>query len=149
MDGKYDVLDVCKYVINYINRKGYVISNLKLQKILYFIQAYFLAFTTEQRPCFRNKIEAWDFGPVVPDAYHEYKQYGGSSIPIAISGNDSIIDEEDRKYMEEVIDQFSKYSATALVTITHNQEPWRSVYRKGERNIEITTDSIKDYFKDE
>ena len=54
----YKVLDVCKYVIDYSNEKEYGISNLKLQKILYFIQAYFLI-KQPSRCCFDDKIEAW------------------------------------------------------------------------------------------
>lgn len=54
----YNVLDVCRYVINYSNDKDYGISNLKLQKILYFIQAYFLI--SANKKCFEEKIEAWD-----------------------------------------------------------------------------------------
>ena len=75
----YKVLDVSRHVINYSNTQDYGISNLKLQKILYFIQAFFLVSTPEQ--CFEEKIEAWDFGPVVPEAYREYKQYGSGDIP--------------------------------------------------------------------
>lgn len=77
----YDVLEVCRHVINYSNEKEYGISNLKLQKVLYFIQAYFLIDKTKNAPCFDDKIEAWNFGPVVPAAYHEYKQYGSGDIP--------------------------------------------------------------------
>lgn len=79
MKAPYDVLDVCRYVIGYCNANDYPISNLKLQKLLYFIQAYFL--TQLGRPCFAEDIEAWDFGPVVPEAYHQYKQFGAGSIP--------------------------------------------------------------------
>lgn len=79
----YKVLDVCKYVIDYSNEKEYGISNLKLQKILYFIQAYFLI-KQPSRCCFDDKIEAWDFGPVVPKAYRKYKQFGSSDIPTII-----------------------------------------------------------------
>ena len=77
----YKVLDVCRHVINYSNEHDYGISNLKLQKVLYFIQAYFLTKKKDHTPCFDEKIEAWDFGPVVPEAYHEYKQYGSGDIP--------------------------------------------------------------------
>lgn len=75
----YDVLDISRYIIGYSNIKDYEISNLKLQKILYFVQAYFLI----QRglPCFKEKIEAWDFGPVVPVAYKEFKKFAGMDIP--------------------------------------------------------------------
>lgn len=49
----YDVLDVSRYVIKYSNERDYGISNLKLQKVLYFIQAYFLTNTENGTPCFR------------------------------------------------------------------------------------------------
>ena len=59
------VLDVSRYIINYCNENYYLISNLKLQKILYFVQAFFLEAKNEE--CFREEIEAWDFGPVIPE----------------------------------------------------------------------------------
>ena len=67
----YSAVDVARYIIWYCKRQGYSISNLKLQKILYFVQAEFLVNTG--KPCFSEEIEAWDFGPVVPEVYHEFK----------------------------------------------------------------------------
>ena len=61
----YDVQDVAEYVITYSEVKDYGISNLKLQKILYLIQAYSLIHT--KKPCFSEDIEAWDFWPVIPE----------------------------------------------------------------------------------
>ena len=162
----YHVLDVCRYVINYSNQKGYGISNLKLQKILYFIQAYFLcsSYGDSPSPCFYESIEAWDFGPVVPEAYHEYKQYRSSSIPTVTSYmsfdeedmwnismvpyDDNIIQSEDKEKINAVVDMFAKYSATDLVTLTHNQAPWRDAY-VSRSNREITIESIRRYFNDE
>ena len=155
----YNVLDVCRHVINYSNDKDYGISNLKLQKVLYFIQAYFLISTRER--CFKEKIEAWDFGPVIPEAYREYKQFGSGDIPTisyVIDFNDeNIWDSKVRKYkddtiasvdkirIEAVVDKFSDYSATDLVSITHRQAPWKKAYQQGKNN-EITIDAIKEYF---
>lgn len=155
----YKVLDVCRHVINYSNIKDYGISNLKLQKVLYFIQAYFLI--SVQEKCFEEKIEAWDFGPVVTEAYREYKQFGSGDIPTVTyiidfdkeniwnskvrEYSDDIILKTDKKLIEAVVDKFSDYSATDLVTITHNQAPWKNAYQKGKNN-EITIDSIKEYF---
>ena len=160
----YNVLDVCRYVINYSNEKYYGISNLKLQKILYFIQAYFLTNTKDNSPCFREKIEAWDFGPVVPEAYHEYKEYGSSDIPILdsyvlfdenniwnikrIPYDKNIIDNNDKKLINEVIDMFAEYTATDLGSLTHNQSPWIEAYRTHENN-EISLSTIKEYFESE
>lgn len=155
----YSVLDVCRHTINYSNDKEYGISNLKLQKVLYFIQAYFLISASEQ--CFKERIEAWDFGPVVPEAYREYKQFGSSNIPKILyyverdysdfwnskvkSYNDDVIIDGDKKRIEAVVDRFADYSATDLVEITHNQDPWKNAYIPF-RNNEITPKAIKEYF---
>lgn len=68
----YDVLDISRHIINYSDEKDYGVSNLKLQKLLYFVQAYFMLEKKDHAPCFHEKIEAWDFGPVVPEAYQEW-----------------------------------------------------------------------------
>lgn len=154
------VLDVARYIINYSNERNYGISNLKLQKLLYFVQAFFLVCTNGQQICFNERIEAWDFGPVVPDVYHEFKRYGSGDIPpietyLEISSNyssfywtpfdENIISRDDRRIIADVVDNFKDYSATALVTLTHNQDPWIQAYHPGENN-EITVESMRGYF---
>lgn len=157
----YNVLDVARYVINYSNERGYGVSNLKLQKLLYFIQAYFLTATDDNRPCFKDKIEAWDFGPVVPNAYREFRQYGSGNIPTIESYvvfdnkniwnshrevyNPNVIACDDRKMIASVVDEFSRYSASGLVDLTHRQAPWRDAYQRF-ANSEITIDAIRGYF---
>lgn len=156
----YNVLDVCRHVINYSNEHDYGISNLKLQKVLYFIQAYFLTNKKDHSPCFYERIEAWDFGPVVPKAYHEYKQYGSGDIPTVESyilldtddiwkikrvGFKDIIKEGDKQLIDKVIDKFSDYSATDLVSLTHRQSPWIDAYVPYQNN-EITINAIREYF---
>lgn len=145
----YDVLDVSRYVINYSNKKKYGISNLKLQKVLYFIQVYFLINTANGKRCFHEKIEAWDFDPVVPKVYREYKRYGSTNIPTMESylDSDNMISEEDSKRIDIVVDVFSDFSATDLVTLTHNHDPWKDAYVPHMDN-EITVDSIRKYFNE-
>ena len=77
----YNALSVAHYIIGACSRLNFGISNLKLQKILYFVQAEFLVSTPTHTPCFSERIEAWDFGPVVPVVYHKYKVYGSGLIP--------------------------------------------------------------------
>lgn len=155
----YDVCDVCRYVINYSNKKEYSISNLKLQKLLYFIQAVFIIDKGKQ--CFNDQIEAWDFGPVVPKAYREFKMYGCADIPPITSYfifdeddiwntrrvefDESIIKRKDRKAINKVVDMFSEYTATDLVQLTINQLPWENVYEPGMNNV-ITPDMLKEYY---
>lgn len=155
----YDVLDICRYVIEYSNDKDYGISNLKLQKILYFIQAYCLI--VRGKRCFREKIIAMDFGPVVLEAYREYIQYSSGDIPTIktyidfdeeniwnseiCDYDEDIISEKDCKLINEVIDKFKEYSATELVALTCSQKPWLSAYGCG-KGTEITIESLKEYF---
>lgn len=140
----YNVLDIAKYVIYYCTRKGYLITNLKLQKMLYFIQAAFLVY--KGFSCFEEEIEAWDFGPVVPEVYREYKVFGNSNI-FLFDRKIPDISEEDREMINDMVDQCSEYSAAALVRITHDQAPWKHAYKKYYNNI-ITKRSIEEYFKE-
>ena len=146
----YGTLEVSRYIIKYSNERRYMISNLKLQKILYFIQAYFLRLVGQ--PCFAGRIEAWDFGPVVPKAYNEYKQYGSGNIPWTepyrldrINGFDGI-ETDDKRKIEQVVDLFSPYSATDLVKLTQRQLPWKVAYGHSKGN-EITLKAISEYFR--
>ena len=70
----YSAIDVAKYIIWFCKENGYSISNLKLQKLLYFVQAQFLISTGA--PAFKEEIEAWDFGPVVSKVYQYFKMWG-------------------------------------------------------------------------
>ena len=90
MTNTYRALDIAKYIINHEHEEGREISNLRLQKLLYFIQAKFIVETG--KPCFSDPIEAWDFGPVVTSVYHEYKLFG--SFDIASTDTAVSIDEE-------------------------------------------------------
>lgn len=154
----YDVLDVARYIINYGSKHECNISNLRLQKILYFVQVTFYMIKGE--PCFNEDIEAWDFGPVVPEVYHEYKRYGRNEIPhigeyidfskgvweaTEMVYNEDIIDERDRDLINEVIDSARQYSTNELVEITHDQSPWKDAYIRGWNNT-ISKESIKEYF---
>ncbi len=159
MSNYYDVLDVSRYVINYSNEKGYGISNLKLQKILYFIQAFFLV--NKDQPCFKDEIEAWDFGPVVRNVYKEYKRYGGSVIPTiktyiecqdddfwsskVKNYDDTLINEDDKELIKDVVDAFRDFSASDLVRITHKQTPWKEAYAE-KKNGKITIKAMREYF---
>ena len=143
----YSAIDVAKYIIWYSKEKGYTVSNLKLQKILYFVQAAFLVDCDS--PCFKENIEAWDFGPVVSEVYHYFKIFGSADIPKNVGINaETAIMRSDRQIINEMVDQCAEYSASALVDITHNQDPWRNAYRKGYNNI-ISHEAIRAYFDED
>ena len=154
----YSALDVARYVVNYANAHGMIVSNLKLQKILYFIQLKFLL-NNPARPCFDEDIEAWTFGPVVPVVYREFKRYGSLGIPevkkyfdqskglwnMEIKNYSTKLTPDDQEVVNEVVNLCDKYSASDLVTITHKQSPLIEAYKKRKRNAVISIESMVDY----
>lgn len=152
-------LDVARYIVNYSNEIDCGTSNLKLQKLLYFVQAYFLVELNRQ--CFHEEIEAWDFGPVVPCVYHEFKQFGSATIPPVVSVfkidqeniwastmepyTSATVNRDDLPHINTVVDMFKDYSASQLVDITHGQRPWKDAYVYRE-NRPISVESIEEYF---
>lgn len=143
----YSALLIAKYVIRRCAECGKSISNLKLQKILYFVQAEFLVDTG--KCCFSEAIEAWDFGPVVPQVYRAYRIFGSANIPAEIADTLRPIAKEDIDRINGIVDECAGYSASQLVEITHHQSPWNDAYSKPGVNNEITPESIKHYFSEE
>ena len=75
--GNFYAMEVAEYIIGYANEQNYPISNLKLQKF-YILYKHILV--TLGYPCFKDFIEAWDYGPVVRSVYNQYKRYGSANI---------------------------------------------------------------------
>ena len=142
----YSALLIAKYVVRRCDEFGRTISNLKLQKILYFIQAEFLV--DVGRRCFPEIIEAWDSGPVVPEVYRKYKIYGSAHIPLGVADRVRPIAEEEINRINGIVDSCSQYSASQLTKITHHQSPWIEAYKRSDLNNEITPESIRNYFSE-
>lgn len=142
-----DVMNLARDVIRYSDRHGKLVSNLKLQKTLYYIQGYCLKFFS--RKAFDNAIVHWAYGPVVLDAYYGYSIFGGEPITLSID-EEPFSDDLFAGYspsmkdvIEKVINKCNACSAPSLVRKTHEETPWMDT----KRNEEITADSIQRYFK--
>lgn len=113
---KNSAMDIARYIVHKCIDDGHPISNLQLQKILYFIQKDFLQ--KESRLAFSDSIEAWKFGPVVPEVYYHYSGFGAMPITIELSPNVSL-NSEDKSKVDEIVDKLRSYSPWELVEITH------------------------------
>lgn len=140
----YNVEEIVEYVRYRTEETEDMISSLKLQKILYFLQAEFLI--RFGYPCFTEPIEAWNFGPVVPSVYIKYKVYGAVSIPYNHfeKGKYFPFSEEERKVIDEMIQFLEPYQAYQLTEITMQQTPWQDAHWR--HNKEITNESLLQYF---
>ena len=142
----YDVLEVSQYIIDYCREKKYYMSNLKLQKVLYYVQAEFLV--TTNNPCFKDKIEAWMFGPVVESVYRNYRVYAGGNIAVGNSKQRHHIKRQDMKLIQGIVDECDQYSNSSLMQIIFKQSPYRNVYQKYFHNT-ISNKTLKDFFEEE
>ena len=120
------------------------ISNLKLQKLLYYAQGVFLA-VRGGTPLFYEPIVAWAHGPVVEAVYHEYKGYGSNGIDFDEDFDFSLFSQVDHNLLIEVYNNFAQYSAWKLRNMTHEERPWKET----PQNWEITKPLIQEFFLQE
>ena len=135
-------VDVARWMINRSHESGARdLTNMKLNKLVYFAQAHHLA--TTGRPLYSDVIEAWQHGPVVEDVYHSFKEFG--SRPITDSGPRPELDLVATELLEAVWSKYGSKSAAALRTMSHDDLPYKRHYT-GERYSEIPIDEIRDYY---
>ncbi|MDY3124217.1 Panacea domain-containing protein [Gallibacterium anatis] len=138
--------DVAKYFLSLCNNEesGDLISNLKIQKLVYYAQGFSLAINN--KPLFKEQIQAWTHGPVVPKLYNEYKKYGNGALPTTDLDIDfSKFSNEDKELLDDVYDVYGQFSAWKLRNMTHDETPWKSTYQSGKSN-EISNEVLKEYF---
>ena len=135
--------DAAKYFLAQASEDaGDLISNLKLQKLVYYAQGFHLALYDE--PLFPEAIEAWTHGPVVPDLYRHYKKYGAGAIPCPEYINFSIYDDETKSMLDEVYCVFGQFAAWKLRNMTQAEYPWKLA---AQNCGTITHQSMQKYFK--
>lgn len=135
-----DAKDVADFFLSPImEEEGERITNLKLQKLLYYAQGYSLALL--DRALFNDKIENWEHGPVVPSIYQMYRQHGANPLPLSVIELDRY-KEEELYILSRVRTEKGKYTAWALRDQTHQETPWLTT-RRGD---EITPNIMKKYF---
>jgi len=137
-------IDVSLLFLKWAYSDGDVITNLKMQKLLYYAQAWHLVYF--DKPLFNENIKAWDLGPVIPSVYNEYKEFGASPIIIEIKEQiENNYDVHTLKFLLAVYGNYIKYSAHELVNITHNEKPWIESYEENKSNT-IDCRLIKEYY---
>lgn len=137
--------DIAEYFLSLTDEDaGDLISNLKLQKLVYYAQGFHLAIYGE--PIFNETIEAWEHGPVVPCLYHEYKGFGSGAIPHPTNVDFDKYNNEVKELLDEVYEAFGQFSAWKMRNMTHNEPPWENTYRAYRLRI-ISQKSMKEYFE--
>lgn len=134
-----------KIIISLTNVEcGEVITNLKLQKLLYYTQGFNLAIF--DYALFEEPIEAWRYGPVVPVVYHKFKEHGYLGINCENIVDDLELDEIEEIIFNQVLEEYGKFSALKLMNMTHQEKPWCEAYNN--RNDKtISEKTMQSFFK--
>jgi uncharacterized phage-associated protein len=136
---------VAAWLINLSYEKKSPVSNLKLQKLLYYAQAWHLVFF--EGPLFGEEIEAWVHGPVVPAVFRRYREHrwGSISKPENVPAPAPAA-----SHLEEVWRVYGSLTAYDLERLTHSEKPWKNarigLTPDASSNAVISKASIQEYY---
>ena len=145
---KVQPIDVANFFLSAIDEDaGDLISNLKMQKLVYYAQGIHLAMFDKE--LFSEGIDAWEHGPVIPSLYHEFKSFGRGAIePNFENFNIDIFSKEQKEMLKEVYNTFGQFSAWMLRNMTHEEKPWLETTKNGTvTGSVIDKKLLKEYFK--
>lgn len=137
-------LNVAHLFLKWANDDGDLLSNLKLLKLLYYAVAWHYVYL--DAPLFQERIEAWSYGPVVPEIYHAFKLF--NQKPIIVSDNQNIetlFSDDQIEFLKSVYSHYVRFSANELVNMTHNEDPWKKTYVENENRV-IPAELMKSYY---
>ncbi len=141
-------LDVGRYFIYLANQEKEPITNKKLQKLVYYSQAWSLVLNGNK--LFKEPIEAWVHGPAVRSLYVEYKKFGFNSINEEIDEASIKITTKGRELLDEIWKVYGKLDAGYLEMLTHSEQPWQEARSglQGSENSdnEISTKVMKSFY---
>lgn len=139
-----NVFDVAEYVLQKLGP----LTTWKLQKLCYYSQAW--SSVWDDKPLFKERIEAWANGPVIPDLYKKHK--GEYSITSIEDGSPSKLNEEQRETIDAVIELYGPKDSNWLSALTHREAPWENARQRGRLgpgdrgNSEITLVDMSEYY---
>ncbi len=141
----YPIIDIAnKIIANTDINQGETISNLKLQKMLYYLKGFFIA--AIDKKLFDDSIEAWQYGPVVRTAYFHFKDFGNNSISLRGDENIITLPKIEEELFNEVMEEYGQFSAIKLMNMTHEELPWKKTFSENPQG-EISDDLLIEFFK--
>jgi uncharacterized phage-associated protein len=155
-----DVRAVANFVLDLAEADGQGVTNLSVNKIVFFLHAYFLV--QFGRPLVSAKVEAWNYGPVFRELYREFKPFGDKPIVGRAhrinpeTGGREICDygfsQDERLFLEEMGRKYVRFSPGTLVAMSHEKGgPWDQVWNHdtlANASMSISNDIIKAWYNE-
>jgi uncharacterized phage-associated protein len=149
MEKFISIRNFAQYLTEIFGQAGDTLTNKKLQKILYYVQAWHLVYFNSQ--LFDETPEAWVHGPVYPSVYQQYKKFKFKQIEINENCTKQKTNElfstfnfsvDKKEFLEEVLKFYGGKSALELELATHREKPWIEA-RRGLEDYDVASNPIK------
>ena len=145
MEKEITIFDIAKYIL----KKYGEMSTLKLQKLCYYIQAWYMVWF--DRPIFKEDFEAWTNGPVCSELFRVHKGMYNINESKLLYGNPDILNIYERNFIDFVLDKYASMSSDDLTELSHNEAPWKAARQNLESNSPshnvISKVDIKEYYR--
>ena len=161
MGAPYKAKSIANAFISLANRDGYQVSPMQLQKLLYFANGYYLA-ENDGQPLINEYFEAWDYGPVVPTVYYEFREYADRPVRRLaytfdreqgrrITAPPPFADAKAEAVIEWVWRSYRDFNGLQLSRMTHKVDsPWDRARRRASnslmRNERLEQSDLESYF---
>ncbi|MEO1486898.1 MAG: type II toxin-antitoxin system antitoxin SocA domain-containing protein [Bacteroidota bacterium] len=145
-------------ITDYINSKGDTISPKKLQKLIYYVDAWHLVHFGSQ--LVDEDFEAWVHGPVVPELYHELKKFGFNDIKVVNDELDtankrirktakkSNLSEDQLELIFSVLNKYGSLTSYELEMLSHSEKPWLEARQGVPPHVRCTNKISRQTMKD-
>lgn len=142
------VLDVAAYIFQRLRKLGPV-EALKLQKLLYYCNAWSLA--GRGYPLFQDEIQAWKHGPVIASIYPLHR--GEVELRKWRVGCPEDLSQQDQELVDDIVDTYGGLSGWRLRNLTHQEAPWIEAWNEAQQGIilrvPIRQETIRDFYREE
>jgi uncharacterized phage-associated protein len=143
-----DARSVAKFLIDEAQKKGHGgLTPMQLLKLTYIAHGYSLGLRSI--PLVDNRIEAWKFGPVIPDLYHGVKDFRDRAVHDIPDSSPDDLNKDEKALVGAVFEAYGDMSGIALSNLTHEKDtPWAKVYRHNVLGIKIPNDLIEEHYQE-
>jgi uncharacterized phage-associated protein len=157
----HDARAVANRFIELARENGRSFTPMQLQKLVYISHGWNMALN-DARPLIADDVQAWVWGPVIPEIYDSLKRYGSQPVTDLIHENEwradtdrrgpvviSTFCEDEERIIRSVFSSYGNMSGGELSALTHEDgSPWSQVYRPNVRNIVIPNQAIETYYRE-
>lgn len=142
----HDALEIANWFVKRAAREGRSLSIMHLLKLIYIAHGWYLEM--RGRPLISNRIEAWRYGPVIPEVYNTFRP-GGIEVHAPAGGSHSDLDADTAAFLNEIYEIYGNMSAFRLSDLTHVPGgPWDRVSRERGHYAEIPDELIRQHYRD-